>query len=66
MVTNPQLSALEVPGRVHVADVGGGFLSGDGRIAKTMMGDFLHPSAAGYERLSAAVRPPVDAMTGEK
>jgi lysophospholipase L1-like esterase len=59
---NPQLSALEVPGMVRVADVGGVFLEGDGRISRAQMADFLHPTAAGYERLSAAVRPLVDEL----
>ncbi|HEY6724390.1 MAG TPA: GDSL-type esterase/lipase family protein [Polyangiaceae bacterium] len=51
--------ALRVLGseRLRVLDVGGVFLDADERIPVELMGDFLHPSAAGYERLSEAVAP---------
>jgi lysophospholipase L1-like esterase len=61
-VLNPELSALEQPGKIRIVDVGSVFLEADGRILKTQMGDFLHPTAIGYERLSRAVRPLLDEM----
>ncbi len=59
---NSQLSSLELPANVRLADVGGIFLMQDGSIPKALMGDSLHPTAAGQERLSAAVRPLVDEL----
>ncbi len=60
--TNPLLQSLEVPGKVRVADVGAVFLEPDGSIAKAHMADFLHPTALGHERLTAAVRPLLDEL----
>lgn len=43
--------------RVTVLDIGPAFLEPDGSISKGTMGDFLHPTHAGYERLNAAILP---------
>ena len=43
--------------RVTVMDVGDIFLEKDGSISKDILGDFLHPTPAGYERLDAAILP---------
>jgi hypothetical protein len=45
-----------------VADVGAVFLEVDGSITKAHMADFLHPTALGHERLTAAVRPLLDEL----
>lgn len=62
VATNSQLSSIELPANVRLANVGGIFLERDGSIPKALMGDFLHPTALGQERLSAAVRPLVDEL----
>ena len=56
---NSQLAGLEGPG-VSVHDVGSVLLEPDGSISEAVMGDFLHPSAQGFERLTAAVAPLVE------
>lgn len=43
--------------RVSVLDAGAVFLGPGSRIPAELMADFLHPTAAGYERLSRAVTP---------
>ena len=65
VATNTQLAALELPPNVRRADVGGIFLEPDGRIPKTQMADFLHPTALGQERLTEAVRPLVSELMSE-
>jgi len=57
---NPELSALEQPGKIRVVDAGSVFLEADGRIVKTQTGDFFHPTAIGYQRMNLAVRPLLD------
>lgn len=47
---------------VTVLDVGHIFLEEDGTISKTVMGDFLHPTAEGYERLTGAVLPVIERL----
>jgi len=54
--TNRQLQAL-ASDRTKLLDVGAVFLDANGRIAPELMADFLHPTAAGYERLTNAVAP---------
>lgn len=54
--TNQLLRSLASE-KVTVLDVGGVFLDADGRIPSELMADFLHPTALGYERLSARVAP---------
>lgn len=57
-LTNRRLPALASE-RVSVLDVDGVFLDADERVVPELMADFLHPTAAGYERLSQAVAPEV-------
>ena len=43
--------------RVHYADIGDVFLEPDGSLPKSIMPDFLHLSAEGYERWATAIEP---------
>lgn len=59
---NRLLANAPLPPRVSIHDVGSALLEPDGTLSKVTMGDFLHPTALGYERLSEAVAPLVDAL----
>jgi lysophospholipase L1-like esterase len=59
---NRLLASVPLPPRVSMHDVGSVLLEPDGTLSKATMGDFLHPTAAGYERLSEAVAPLIDAL----
>jgi hypothetical protein len=50
-----------MPGKIRVAQVGSVRLEADGRILKSQMADFLHPTPIGYQRRSHAVHPLLDA-----
>ena len=54
---NGLIASLAQPGRVYFHDVGSVLLEPDGTISEQTMRDFLHPTASGYERLTAAVAP---------
>lgn len=47
---------------VRFLDIGSAFLEPDGRIAKEVMGDYLHPTATGYQRYIKAFLPTFDEM----
>jgi lysophospholipase L1-like esterase len=53
--TNRLLAGLVDPGHVEYAEIGSVLLDSDGRIAPGLTRDFLHPTAAGFERLSSAL-----------
>jgi lysophospholipase L1-like esterase len=57
---NALLSNLSALDRVWVKDLGAVFIESDGSIDKNIMGDFLHPSAAGLERYAKKLAPVVD------
>lgn len=59
---NALLSKLDSKARVWVKDLGGVFLEQDGSIDSSIMGDFLHPSAAGLERYANKLSPIVDKL----
>jgi beta-glucosidase len=59
--TNVLLEKLAEPGKVSVHDVGARLLEPDGSLSKETARDFLHPTSSGYERMSEAVAPLVDA-----
>lgn len=54
---NRLLARIGWPGSVSFRDVGSVFLDSEGKIAKTIMRDFLHPTAEGYQLLSTSVDP---------
>jgi type IV/VI secretion system ImpK/VasF family protein len=58
---NRLLANLAEP-RVSFHDLGSVLLEPDGTISKTILRDFLHPTATGYERLSEAVAPLLDKL----
>jgi lysophospholipase L1-like esterase len=53
--TNTELARLGEPGHVQVSDAGGVFLNADGSISAQLMGDFVTPTALGYEALTITV-----------
>ena len=59
--TNRGLGSLVQPGHVEFHDLGSVFLEPDGSISKAILRDFVHPTPLGYERLSQAVAPFIDA-----
>jgi lysophospholipase L1-like esterase len=54
---NRLLARLDGKGNVTYLDIGKVFLEADGSISPLIMNDFLHPTAAGYERWAAAMEP---------
>jgi lysophospholipase L1-like esterase len=54
---NRLLAGLDGKGNVKFLDIGKVFLETDGSISPLIMNDYLHPTAAGYERWAAAMEP---------
>jgi lysophospholipase L1-like esterase len=63
--TNKLLAHFAAPGRVTFLDIGEKFLQPDGSIAREVMGDYLHPSAKGYEIWAEALEPVLMKLLGE-
>jgi len=63
--TNKLLAQFAAPGRVTFLDIGAKFLQPDGTIAREVMGDFLHPTAKGYEIWAEALEPVLVKLLGE-
>ncbi len=61
---NELLHALARPARVEVLDVGSVLLEPDGSISKATLRDYLHPTPAGYEKLSRSVAPKLAELAG--
>ncbi|MEO7034539.1 MAG: GDSL-type esterase/lipase family protein [Polyangiaceae bacterium] len=61
---NRLLASLQAP-RVSFHDVGSIMLEPDGTLSNSTMRDFIHPTPAGYQLLSAAVMPLIEALLGE-
>jgi len=59
---NGLLASLPGLSRVSIHDVGSVLLEPDGTLSKATTRDFLHPTAAGYEHLSEAVAPLIEAL----
>lgn len=63
--TNKLLAQFAAPGRVTFLDIGAKFLSPDGTIVREIMGDFLHPTAKGYEIWAGELEPVLVKLLGE-
>jgi lysophospholipase L1-like esterase len=57
--------AQSAPNQITFLDIGAKFLQPDGTIAKEIMGDYLHPSAKGYELWAEAIEPHLVKLLGE-
>lgn len=62
---NRELAELDGKESVTFLDVTGQLLQPDGTISRETMGDFLHPTARGYEIIAAAIEPTVRRLLGE-
>ena len=63
---NQALHKLDDGKDVYFLDIGYLFIQPDGRIAKDIMRDFLHPSAAGYRIWAEAMEPTLARLLGEQ
>jgi lysophospholipase L1-like esterase len=61
---NRLLASFQAP-RLGFHDVGAVMLEPDGTLSGATMRDFIHPTPAAYERLSAAVAPLIEALLGQ-
>jgi len=57
---NSQISSLDDRDRVTYVDIGPKLIESDGTISSSMMPDFLHPAAQGYQIWSDAIQPIID------
>jgi lysophospholipase L1-like esterase len=62
---NERIAKLNGHDGVTYLDIGHAFLEPDGSISKDVMYDFLHPSALGYARWSAAMKPTLDLLMAQ-
>ena len=62
---NERIAKLDGHDGVTYLDIGHVFLEPGGSISKDVMYDFLHPSALGYERWSAAMKPTLDRLMAQ-
>lgn len=63
--TNKLLAQFASVGRTTFLDIGAKFLGPDGTIAREIMGDYLHPTAKGYEIWAEAIEPLLVKLLGE-
>lgn len=61
---NRLLAAIGWSGVTEFRDVGAVFLDPEGKISKSVMRDFLHPTGEGYQLLSDSVEPLVSRLLG--
>ncbi len=59
---NEGLAKLDDGGKTRFLDIGDKFLGADGTISASVMHDFLHPTAAGYEIWADAMNPLLNQM----
>jgi lysophospholipase L1-like esterase len=59
---NRRIAALDGQYGISYHDIGAVLVSADGTIATDVMGDFLHPTAKGYELWAAAMKPMLDRL----
>ena len=66
-VTNKLIAqlAFDARGNITFLDIGAKFIQPDGTIAREVMGDYLHPSAKGYEIWAEAIEPLLVKLLGE-
>jgi lysophospholipase L1-like esterase len=62
---NRELAQLDGKDNVTFLDVTAKLLEPDGSITKETMGDYLHPTAKGYEIIAEAIEPTVKKLLGE-
>ncbi|MBY0507102.1 MAG: chitobiase/beta-hexosaminidase C-terminal domain-containing protein [Bryobacteraceae bacterium] len=62
---NRAIARLDGQMNVTYLDIGQVFLEADGSIRPEIMNDYLHPTAAGYERWAAAMEPVLKRLLGE-
>lgn len=63
---NKQLATLDGKDHVRFVDITAKLLQPDGSITREMMGDYLHPSAVGYQIWAEAIEPIVSENLGDK
>ncbi|MBI3878016.1 MAG: chitobiase/beta-hexosaminidase C-terminal domain-containing protein [Verrucomicrobia bacterium] len=63
--TNKLLAALDGQHGITFLDATAKFLDADGNISRDVMGDFLHPTAKGYELWADAMEPVLSHLLGE-
>ncbi len=63
---NKQLTTLDGKENVRFLDITTKFLQPDGTITREIMGDYLHPSAAGYQIWAEAIEPVLAEILGDK
>jgi lysophospholipase L1-like esterase len=59
---NTRIAKLDGANGVTYLDIASAFLEPDGSISKDVMYDYLHPSAVGYTRWTAAMKPTLDRL----
>jgi lysophospholipase L1-like esterase len=64
--TNKLLAAFNGVHGITFLDIGDRFVEPDGSISKEIMGDFLHPTAKGYEIWARELEPLLGKILGEK
>jgi lysophospholipase L1-like esterase len=62
---NEALAKLDDGAHIFYLDIGPQFIQADGSISKTIMPDYLHPNAQGYEIWAAAMEPKLKELLGE-
>ena len=62
---NQRITRLDGANGVTYLDVGKTFLEADGSISEEIMYDYLHPTAKGYARWSAAMSPTLDRLLSQ-
>jgi lysophospholipase L1-like esterase len=62
---NGLLARMDGRGNVTYLEIGKVFVEPDGSIAPAIMNDYLHPTAAGYERWAEAMEPVLKRLLGE-
>lgn len=62
---NQIISKLDGELNISYLDIGKAFLEPDGSISPEIMNDYLHPTAAGYERWAKAMEPTLQRLLGE-